>query len=93
MLQCLPADGVVGSNNERSTIRTPLLGGWHMITISTLTSGDTVSASRPPESIYIWALTTIVVWMECFRFLLLEGCNEDHKAGCGNCPYGLRQTV
>lgn len=36
------ADGVVGSNSERSTVREPLLGGWHMITISTMTSGSTV---------------------------------------------------
>ena len=42
------ADGVVGSNSDRSTIRAPLLGGWHMITISTMTSGSTVSLTLKP---------------------------------------------
>ena len=45
----LCADGVVGSNNERSTIRTPMLGGWHMVTITTMTNGNTVGRLASPR--------------------------------------------
>ncbi|KAK9917704.1 hypothetical protein WJX75_007350 [Coccomyxa subellipsoidea] len=33
------SDGVIASNNERTTIRTPVLGGWHMLTVTTMQDG------------------------------------------------------
>ena len=36
------ADGVIASNNERTTIRTPVLGGWHMLTVTTMQDGTPV---------------------------------------------------
>ncbi len=43
VLHGVHADGAIASNSERTnTIRTPVLGGWHMLTISTMQDGSPV---------------------------------------------------
>lgn len=46
------ADGQVSSNMERDSIRTPVQGAWHMVTVSTLTNGDPVSAPAPYRCVH-----------------------------------------
>lgn len=40
------ADGVIASNSERTSIRTPVKGAWHMLTLTTMQDGSPVRLRR-----------------------------------------------